>query len=714
MTEQTQIPATEGKAPAGNPKKRRTHLQRQRLAMMIIAAVVVLLAVTFGIVYHFTSRIMFTDVDGTEYFVRQRDITTTLYTGEVTVLEDQYVLEDAEGNMMPKDSLSNNYYTRLGTILNIDAATGEYVVVAQVAPENGETTEFDAADMSYDVLLYPHLSREQISSVLISNKNGSFTFLKDSEGSFYIDGHEGLKTLDGVMMGTMLNLSGYSITMARINFKDAFNPDADDYASYEGFRQNGYKEYGFPDDPNEGVTYFIVKGKDTNGNAVEHKVLIGNPILSKAGYYIRYAAPDGNGGYKWRDEVYILREMETNEQYTTLTATMADSKMEDYVTPMVTVPMSTNNYFDVENFSLSKYDPIRGEYVQVIGFSYSPIQLREGKFAANYPYSLVMKDAAQLNGYMVNSYRVDDCLQHIQSIIPNRTVKLYSEYPTEADPDVSLRKFLAEYCHEAGCKKDESCDCDTVAAYALGFDFIAKRDEQTQDHIAGEVYNQQLWISPMQEGDVFYLFNAEFNMVVECSLEFLEFLGWDRFQWIEPEIFSGNIAYMEKVEIQLPSGIGTLNGANKVTLYFDNSASEAPSEKNQYQISSDKLVITADYGDTVGARVNVYQFRLFYQTLLTSSLEGMMPSGTEDAQESLIGSGDGGASLVIKMTYNADGETVVRTYRFYSRTNGNQGAFTTLNGTGSFYMIQRRVDKIIGDVARIFNPNDVIDPYAKH
>ena len=322
-----------------------------------------------------------------------------------------------------------------------------------------------------------------------------------------------------------------------------------------------------------------------------------------------------------------------------------------------------------------------------------------------------MKDKDALSGYMVNSYHVDDCLQHIQSIVPLRTVKLYNEYPTEEDPDISLRKFLKEYCHEAGCKQDESCACDLVGAYTLGFDFIADRDDNTQEHIEGEVYPQQIWISPKQSGDTYYLFNAEFNMVIECSLEYLEFLDWDRFQWIEPEIFSGNIAYIEKVEILLPSGIGTLNGADKVVLNFDNSASEAPSAQNNYQISSDKLVITADYGSTVGARSNVYQFRLFYQTLLISSLEGTMPSGTEDAQESMIASGDAGASLVIKMTYNADGEEQVRTYRFYSKSNGNQGAFTTLNGTGSFYMIQRRVDK--SDVAKIFNPSDVIDPEAK-
>ena len=292
---------------------------------------------------------------------------------------------------------------------------------------------------------------------------------------------------------------------------------------------------------------------------------------------------------------------------------------------------------------------------------------------------------------------------------------MYSEYPTEDDPDVSLRKFLEEYCHEAGCKKDEAanCGCAKVAMYTIGFDFISDRDDNTQEHVEGAVYNQQVWVSPMNADGNYYLFNAEFNMVVECTQEYLEFLEWERFEWIEPEIFSGNIAYMEKVEITIGGGIGTIGGATHVVLDFDNSLSEAPSKENQYQINSDKLQILASYGDTVNAKLNVYQFRLFYQTLLISSLEGTMPDGTEDAQQEMIESGSDGATMTIRIVYNADGEQMVRVYRFYSHTNGNLGAFVTLNGTGSFYMLQRRVDKIQSDVAKLFTPADAIDPEAK-
>ena len=693
MTEETKI------QPA---KKRRTALQRQRLAVIIVACVVAVLAVTFGIVYYFTSRIVFTDDDGIRYFVRQRDLPVTLYTGEESILEDQYVLEDEDGNMLPRDSSNNNFYTKLGTIVNVDANTGAYTVVAKVLTEGGETTEFDASTMQYDVLLYPYMSSESMTSIFVTNEKGSFAFLKDKEGNFYLEGHEGLPAINSVMLNTLINLTGYSTTMARISFKTAFDKNAADYDAYEGFRQNGYAEYGLPDNMDEATRYFIVKGKAANGDVIEHKVAIGDPILSGSGYYIRYAG---------RDEVYVMREMEVTESYTTLSATLLGAT-EDYVAPMVTAPMSTNNYFDVENFTLSRFDPVTGQFEEIIGFTYVPIQLREGKFAANYPYQLVMQSNS-LDGYMVNSYRVDDCLQHVQSIVPLRTVKLYSEYPTEDDPDLNLRRFLKEYCHDADCNGEEACGCDMMAAYALGFDFVSDRDDESQEPIEGAVYNQQVWISPLNKDGNYYLFNAEFNMVVECSREYLEFLEWDRFEWIEPEIFSGNIAYIEKVEIQVSGGIGTIGGANRVVLDFDNSASEKPSADNNYQITSDKLVITASYGETLNAKVNVYQFRLFYQTLLISSLEGMMPEGTEEAQESMLASGDAGASLVIKMTYNADGEQMVRVYRFYSRTNGNLGAFASLNSTGSFYMIQRRVDKIISDVNKIFTPNDVIDPEAK-
>ena len=70
----------------------------------------------------------------------------------------------------------------------------------------------------------------------------------------------------------------------------------------------------------------------------------------------------------------------------------------------------------------------------------------------------------------------------------------------------------------------------------------------------------------------------------------------------------------------------------------------------------------------------------------------------------------------IKMTYNTgpdgNGETIVRTYAFYQYGGGRQ-CFMAYNGNGSFYMLQKRVDKIISDIAKIFTPEDPIKPQAK-
>ena len=73
--------------------------------------------------------------------------------------------------------------------------------------------------------------------------------------------------------------------------------------------------------------------------------------------------------------------------------------------------------------------------------------------------------------------------------------------------------------------------------------------------------------------------------------------------------------------------------------------------------------------------------------------------------------------LVIKTTYNSEpdgsGETIERTYAFYKYGGGRQ-CFMAFNGNGSFYILQKRVDKIISDIAKIFDPSTPIVPTSKN
>jgi hypothetical protein len=289
-----------------------------------------------------------------------------------------------------------------------------------------------------------------------------------------------------------------------------------------------------------------------------------------------------------------------------------------------------------------------------------PIELRQGKFDSSLPYQLP-KDSP-LGGYNINSYNADDCLQTLQSIVPLRTVKLYNEYPGENDDaDMNVKRFIEEYCNG-------------MAAYAIGFTFHSARDASTYEPVEGKSFPNQIWISELTENNTYYMFNATFNMVVECRVEYLDFLAWGQMQWIEPEIFSGNIAFLKEMTISLADGTHIKLSLNNPEPVLEDGT-----------IDSSKIDVFADYDGQLGVKLSkeqIKQFRLFYRTLLNSSLEGNMPEGTEATQEALRAAGDSGAALVIRMTYDRDGEDLTRTYRFYSRTAGNLGAFTTVNEHG--------------------------------
>ena len=134
-----------------------------------------------------------------------------------------------------------------------------------------------------------------------------------------------------------------------------------------------------------------------------------------------------------------------------------------------------------------------------------------------------------------------------------------------------------------------------------------------------------------------------------------------------------------------------------------------------------------DNGESIAlTKEQLTQFRLFYQTLIYSSLSGSA-SCSEEQQQAFRDAAlnvDGGyvtadgqnAQIVINMTYNTgekgDGEDILRSYAFYKYGGGRQ-SFMAYNGNGGFYILQNRVDKIMSDAGKIFDPALTIDPQSK-
>ena len=92
------------------PRRKRSALKRQRMAILISLIVVALLAGSFAVVYHFTSRTTFLDADNeTEYYIVEVD--------------GIYVIQDAEGNTLSTTLEATSNYAVANRIIIVGAGT---------------------------------------------------------------------------------------------------------------------------------------------------------------------------------------------------------------------------------------------------------------------------------------------------------------------------------------------------------------------------------------------------------------------------------------------------------------------------------------------------------------------------------------------------------------------------------------------------------------
>ena len=207
-------------------------------------------------------------------------------------------------------------------------------------------------------------------------------------------------------------------------------------------------------------------------------------------------------------------------------------------------------------------------------------------------------------------------------------------------------------------------------------------------------------------------------MVVALDESQLGFLFYNQKEWISADLFSGNIAYLEKVTMTIAPGmISQYPNGYSETLSLDNSETLEDIAKNQSstQISTDKLIVRTASGKTLDTK----QFKLFYQSLLYTACSGY--SSLTDAQKQAhAASGTAGAALVIKLKYvprvlNEDtgyyeetDEIIEREYCFYEDITAPLQFYTTVNGAGDFYVTTSRIRKVMNDIMKLYDPSNPI------
>ena len=661
------------------PRRRRSSLKRTATVVVVMLSVVALLAVAFAVVHYFTSRTRFDDYDGGKYYIKQRD--------------GVYVLLDENRTLVRMNDEGDYYITDYGTLLMIDPETGEYSVVASVIPADGEELEFHSYTGEFDVLIYPYLQRSEIQSIRVVNEKGDFTLYYDAEtDDFKFLGYEDY-AYDETMFSSLVVATGYASTYKRLNLA-TFDPSVDTtdeygYDKYAGFRANGYAEYGLEEETN----YFEITERKGD-KPKTHKVIVGDPIPSGTGYYARYAG---------RNEVYILKETE-DTSYSYALSTVLFAGVEQYVKPVVTYPMSSNNYFDVTDFTISSVGEItdemldkldRGEITtqqiveqilsNVISFSYQPIEKRIGTLYSSQPYV----GAGEFKDYNINSFNVDDCLQNLMDTEGKGVVHIF----TKEEAEDSVFTFMSKYGGIAFC-----------------INYIANISRGT-DYEVTEYSPQRIWISKLSSEGTYYVYNEDLRMVVEVDRSHLEYLEWTDIDWIEKDVFSGySIAYLQKMTVTVP-GYASYAGLSteQIVLQFNNSASVEgwmPSS-SQTIPPTDKMTVHAN-----GEPANIDQVKNYYRMLLYSSLGGMVSEAEcSKEQQDAFRAGTVAPVLEIRLVYteNVDGsgEIKTRTVRFYDYGN-DMKYFVTVNGVGAYWMDSARTTKMIRDLGYVFTGDKIV------
>ena len=673
----------------------KTALQRQRRIALYLLIAVAVLGVALGLTLFFTSRTAFIDpTDGVKYYVAKKD--------------GVYVLKTTSGDVLSTTE-GGNFVTAAGTIVFVDGETGDHSTVAAVLVEDGETIRFDTSTTSYDVLLYPLVERTNMSEIEVHNKKGSFRFIKinvtdedtgEQKTRFIIEGRQDLPVDQTTLFATLVYCTGRTQTLLRLDTGRV--------------KELGYAEYGLPENPSDAVNYFIL----TTMDGTTHKVILGDEIPSGDGYFVRYAS---------RDAVYVLSEL-TASDYNGTYADALLGRVEDYVlAPTASNAMEAGNYFDVTDFKLHR----NGNTSPLIAFSYSgSIDKRQNTYYSSIPY---VADGT-LSGYSINTNSVDSCLYALFTWAPDHVVKL-GTHKDLADED--LNEWLKPY----------GLDSDSYA-YQLTFTFNRDRNykadlkkdvirpEDQEKHIIliSRKQTEEDWKDSEESYAGYYLmynicytYNAEdgdftnveegYNMVVALNEEQLGFLFYTTEDWISDDLFTGQIAYMEEMMIEIAPGFADQypNGYRE-TFTIDNTPTLEALQKNpsiSSQISADQAVIR----DTVGNVLHTTQFKTFYTSLLYTACSGYS-SLSEAERQAHIDSGTEGAVLVIRIKYvpreldkktgyyEVSGEPIVREYCFYQNYAYPRQCFTTVNGVGEFYTVRSRIEKIINDTMKLYSTPD--------
>lgn len=697
-------------------KKSSIRTQKRAIAVLLILSVV--LAVAFGVVSVIVDIYEYEDFDGMEYTIKKK-------RGEYGLYKDGVICD------VDKDGY---YLTDLGTQLSVDPETGEYKIYAVVDTTGTEVVGVGQRVLMFKQLTYDQSSTNDLSKVIkrieVHNQKGEIIVNRGENNRFEVEDCPTAILVDELFAQLSVGC-GYTISMQRLE-----NPVRLPDGSID------YSEYGLAPEKRVEKNEDGTDKVDENGNPVTYDykptwytvttmtnetytVTLGDPTVSEAGYYARYED---------RDTVYILSSANLDAAVL--------QPVEALITPMMVYPMSLNTYFQVSNFTyrsdIDHYAIYRDMVKEITGFDMDTVEPdEEGNYSEEVQAKLDEaskaiadmdeKDFAKMyDRLFVANSRLVTAFSFID--MDQRTDTLYSSLPYMMSSD-----YMAGYLPNS-----DNIGAVLQSLYSMKFDRVAvlsPSDEELEEYgldmpahdftftyknAEGQEFDNHFILSDKTEDGKYYGYSEIYDMILVIDESQLTYLEWEEIDWYEREYFLFNIAHVQTIKLE---GAGV---KSPIVFTLDNSKSDQSKGMN-----SDKLEIYAngqlmDYTLTVtkpsgsqATETASYNFRRFFQALLTASMEGNAELTAEEMQ-AFRETPDG--ECLLKLTIHADdgkGETANICYRFYRYTE-RKAYFTvevldstsdTGNPTeaqGVFYVLRSFCDKLIADAYRFMEGTEIV------
>ncbi len=470
------------------------------------------------------------------------------------------------------------------------------------------------------------ITSSQITSIRVDNAFGGFYYYRvqgddPDDVAFYFEGAENMlydQTSDW-MQSDYSDLTDLLASVSMIDGLYGISRYMLATTEVEGYDANNLAPYGLEGD---GQAKLTVTYEDENGAEHTNVVRFGYQTVSGDSYYVM---PEG------RDALYVVAD-------TTISRCIF-TNLESYFTPLVALPVSSQEYGNVLELSIDKNE--------------KPF------FAMRMLSEEEMTDSGDLfthiltypNEYYPSAENMETVLNKFMNFSGTSVVAYNISIMDDEEDPARAREFVELM------KKYSLVDENNHWYHTLRYKY--QSTGETELYISRKI--EVVGAEGMDPVYLYYVYSPSFDVIVEFKAEDLPWLEWDTL------MFMDNHAFLTPIDTV--SSITMAWGDTEAR--FDLTGTE-----------SDLVVTSPNVKD-----IHTDNFRQLYKAILFTTMEGEAEA-TDDG------------SLLLTLTIHLrNGDKHV--YRYYGMT--ARKAYYTLDGSGEFYINRDYVKQMISACTGILN-----------